>query len=30
MHDVYDYEWYRGVPQEDGVNVFGYEQEDEG
>ena len=30
MHDVYDYEWYRGVRQEDGVNVIGYEPEDEG
>lgn len=30
MHDVYNYQWYRGVPQEDGVNVIGYEREDEG
>jgi hypothetical protein len=30
MYDVYNYEWYRGVPQEDGVNVIGYEREDEG
>jgi hypothetical protein len=30
MHDVYDCEWHRGVPKEDGVNVIGYEREDEG
>jgi len=30
VYDVYDYNWYRGVPQEDGLNVIGYEREDEG
>lgn len=30
VYDVYDYDWYRGVPQEDGVNIIGYEREDEG
>jgi hypothetical protein len=30
VYDIYDYAWYRGVPQEDGVNVIGYEREDEG
>jgi hypothetical protein len=30
VHDVYNYEWYRGVPQEDGVNIIGYEREDDG
>jgi hypothetical protein len=30
VYDVYDYDWYHGVPQEDGVNIVGYEREDEG
>jgi hypothetical protein len=30
VYDVYEYGWYRGVPQEDGVNIIGYEREDEG
>jgi hypothetical protein len=30
VYDVYGYDWYRGVPQEDGVNIIGYEREDEG
>jgi hypothetical protein len=28
IYDVYEYDWYRGVPQEDGVNIIGYERED--
>jgi hypothetical protein len=30
VYDVYDYNWYRGIPQEDGINIIGYEREDEG
>ncbi|MGA9914569.1 MAG: hypothetical protein WBR17_18785 [Paraburkholderia sp.] len=30
VYDVYEYDWYRGVPQEDGVNNIGYEREDDG
>jgi hypothetical protein len=30
VYDVYEYCWYRGVPQEDGVNIIGYEREDDG
>jgi hypothetical protein len=30
FYDVYEYDWYRGVPQGDGGNVIGYEREDEG
>lgn len=30
VYDVYEYDWYRGVPQEDGVNIIAYEREDDG
>jgi hypothetical protein len=29
-YDIYDYEWYRGIPQEAVDGIVGYEREDDG